>query len=596
MSERVVPIQRAIHLERVAKRALERLIDAENPVEKVQELRAQDLFLMLKEVGLADVHDIVPLVSPEQFQTFIDLDGFRVETDPEAVAALAIDKAATGAWLEALLLDMKTSMQADGTNPELFEKIWKLDIELLQLWLREAFVIHAMHENEDPYVEGNLALIRSPDGMYLLEARDEVFSHVVALVLELIYRHDAAFARQLLDGARTETLSDLVETVERFREGRLADLGFASRDEALELLIYRDPDAALPKLALMKRTQGLAPGASALVTRAAFEGRDDDDFLARALRTLMRRENVDEARGAQVVERFAVELAAVTNRAISALGFVAGDTEGLTRALAFVRASVSLALEYKTVSVHDDARDDAAADLVGETALLHLFQCGHSLTLQRARRAARVMSKLRLRDGALLVGEPLASHLRGLVARPSLMAVVGPDPEDATRVVVTYEVFSRLEHLAEADLLLLELELIADALSGELGLTREAIAAMPGASFSRAFNTIVARRMLGLEPLLAPISAQQAQAFAAMAFVAGAGDSSAGAKVPSKALLHAAFELFAGKHASDRAAMRAAQRVTARFLAELRDEMGALDPTALPDPRFIAALWVRQGT
>ena len=49
------------------------LIEAKDAEELVRRLPAQELFLLFKELGVEDIPELLPLVTCEQFTTFLDL-------------------------------------------------------------------------------------------------------------------------------------------------------------------------------------------------------------------------------------------------------------------------------------------------------------------------------------------------------------------------------------------------------------------------------------------------------------------------------------------------------------------------------------------
>src|SRR5512133_1267069 len=65
------------------RRRLDLILDARNPQALVRALPADELYLVIRDIGLADAAPLVQLASAEQFKVFLDLDAWRQnELDP----------------------------------------------------------------------------------------------------------------------------------------------------------------------------------------------------------------------------------------------------------------------------------------------------------------------------------------------------------------------------------------------------------------------------------------------------------------------------------------------------------------------------------
>jgi hypothetical protein len=134
-----------------AKKRLDALLDLPQAKLAVQQVPAEDLYVAIAEVGLEDATEIVQLASPEQFQTFVDLAGWR----KDHVSSHDVLK-----WLRA----------ARGEDDEEFRaKLDHLDLEVLELLLRELTVTHDLEEDPDVQVEG--MAVETPEGRYLVEIK-----------------------------------------------------------------------------------------------------------------------------------------------------------------------------------------------------------------------------------------------------------------------------------------------------------------------------------------------------------------------------------------------------------------------------------------
>src|SRR5262245_42324583 len=110
----VIPLSRfhAVLARARGSKRIELLLGQRDPAAAVAELPVQDLYYLVKEVGPADVHELLALATPEQYQGFLDLDAW----DGEHLSAPE-----TRPWLEALLAagPEKLTQVVRGLDPEL---------------------------------------------------------------------------------------------------------------------------------------------------------------------------------------------------------------------------------------------------------------------------------------------------------------------------------------------------------------------------------------------------------------------------------------------------------------------------------------------
>src|SRR5688572_11351484 len=125
---------------------LDALLDAPNAKALIRSLPAHDLYFTVQDVGLADATDVLALTSPAQFQTFLDLGGWKGDRlDPHQVLT----------WLRA----------AQGEDQEEYlEKLLGMDMEVLEHTLRERVVVHSLEEDPDANPEG--VTMETPEGKY----------------------------------------------------------------------------------------------------------------------------------------------------------------------------------------------------------------------------------------------------------------------------------------------------------------------------------------------------------------------------------------------------------------------------------------------
>src|SRR5512133_1848176 len=358
------------------RRRLDLILDARNPQALVRALPADELYLVIRDIGLADAAPLVQLASAEQFKVFLDLDAWRQnELDPTRAMV----------WLRAARAG---SLDDPKAAARWARKLATLDRELLFLVLRSALIIHDLEENDDPDFENDRTM-RTPENKYILEFTVDGAEYVaVRGLLDDLYAEDAFMATRLLSGIRSELDSELSETALRWRASRLADLGFPTLEEASSWFARPPAAPSAHHPGLPSRPPGFwiaAHPGTGLLDRAAALLSDD--------------------------ERAALEpqLVAAANAVLVADATDPGDAESVERALAAARALIELGLEARA-----GADEPRAAEALADVPVKRLFQEGFGRVLALKWRAERLLKDhgAGTRESPLLdapLGEALAS-------------------------------------------------------------------------------------------------------------------------------------------------------------------------------------------
>jgi hypothetical protein len=364
---------------------MEALLSAPNAKAMVRATAAEDLYFAIAEVGLADSTELIQLVSPKQFQTFVDLGGWRRDRmEPHQLLT----------WLRA----------ARGDDREEFlRKVEALDLELVEGLLRELTVVHDLEATPDVHPEG--VTLETPEGKYLVEFKVEgVELFALKTLLQDLIAKNPFEAGRLLEAVRWELPSELEETAYQFRSGRLWDLGFPELEVAMGLYTYLDPKPLAPAEAPRPRAHGLV---------LAKEG---EDYLQAAMQGLDAKEQ----------ESFSGELRYLVNASLVAEAAEPGDLEAVKSVTERTRDYLLLGLEHLT------GRDAGRApSAVRDRTAREVFQVGFSLTLELKFRADRLMRKpLSKVAGVEWVMTPEAKVLSALRRRRPLKAlkVEGAEP------------------------------------------------------------------------------------------------------------------------------------------------------------------------
>jgi hypothetical protein len=354
---------------------LDLVLDARDPQALVRALPADELYLVIREIGLGDAAPLVQLASAEQFKVFLDLDAWSRETlDPRRVLP----------WLRAARAGAHLEPRAEARWAR---KLAALDAEVLFLVLRDALRLHDLEDDPDPEFASD-RFMRTPEGKYVVEFLVDGLEYAaVRGVLDDLYAEDPFKATRLLSAIRFEAPSELEETALRWRTGRLADLGWPSLDEARSWFA-RPP-----------RAPALAPGPPARPPGFFLAALERGSLLDRAAARL----SPDDRDSVEV------QLVAAGNAVLVADAIDPGDPEAVRGAFEAARAYLELGLEK--VAGPEEAR---AAEALAETPVKRLFQEGFGRVLELSWRARRILE--RAGEGTRL-GSPLDEALAALAAR-----------------------------------------------------------------------------------------------------------------------------------------------------------------------------------
>lgn len=194
------------------------------PEQVIPRLPEAELCFTVKAIGLADAGWVLAHATDEQVQACVDLDGWSPDDVP--------DRERLSAWIGALL---------EGGDEVLLRSLHALDTELLMLWLADRLEAH-LKPNDDPGWEAP-AGARTLEGQFYVVARRSGDDLEDALrVLERLFEADYWLYFRLLQSVSWESTPENEEFALRWRAGRLQDLGFPPREEALA--IYAAPRPA----------------------------------------------------------------------------------------------------------------------------------------------------------------------------------------------------------------------------------------------------------------------------------------------------------------------------------------------------------------
>jgi hypothetical protein len=458
-------------------RRLDLILGTPNPGALVRSLPADELYFTIREIGLADAIELVQLASAEQFRVFLDLDAWR-HGRLEPRRALP--------WLRAA---RSGAPQDTRLAARLAGKMRALDQELVYLVLRDAIRVHDLRVNDDPEIESDQAW-KTSDGAYFIEFLVEGSDFVaVRGLLDDLEAENPFLSSRLLGALAWELPSELEESALRWRQGRLADLGYPSLEEALSW--YARPPARPAE----------APGQPRRAPGYFLAPLGDRSPLARAAATL------------DAADREALDMQLVTagNAVLVADGIDPVDLDQVRAAVTGARAMVELGLERLTGG--DDAR---AAEVLAGTPVKRIFQEGFGRVLELSWRADRLFKGGGAgRRSSPLFDAPLGELLTALSARRPRFhpGIERPRDEWGTAAVAALEP-RRFLTARDLELTAAALELCEGlaVIAKELGL---APAAGETPRLSSLYLTALANQRLGRPFAPAPIAVEELPAAAA---------------------------------------------------------------------------------
>jgi hypothetical protein len=357
------------------RKRLDVILGARDPQALVRALPADELYLVIRDVGLGDSAALVQLASPGQLAVFLDLDAWKGD---------AFEPRKALPWLRAARAGSQLEPRAAARWAR---KLAALDREVLSLLLRDAVKIHDLEADPDPVIESD-HFMRTPDGKHVVEFLVEGLEYsAVRGIIDDLNAEDPFLATRLLNSLAWELPSELEESALRWRTGRLADLGWPSRDEALSWF-SRPPATPAQPPGLPSRPPGFwlatLSGGSLLDRAAARLPSDAADALE-------------------------PQIVAAANAVLVADAVDPGDPEAVRGAFEAARAYVELGLEK--LAGRDDER---AAAVLAETPAKRLFQEGFGRVLELSARARRILDRA---GAGTRLGSPLDEALAALAAR-----------------------------------------------------------------------------------------------------------------------------------------------------------------------------------
>ena len=445
------------------------LLEAHDGPRIMEGLSGQDVFLMLKEVGVEAIEHLMPMVSPDQFTFCLDLDCWSEDY-------LEADKALQ--WLEHLLA---------CEEEKILDVAREMNFELLAFILKKHVTILCGPEATD--ASGARIEAERRDGGYEVSYHNDLEAKLFTTLFDVLFRLDPGFYNYMMTSIRGELDAMLEESVYKQRTGRLHDAGFPDPYEAKAVYGWLDPesfDGKEGKLPMESAEEEMAQPAFMLIEA------NPRDLLAAAL-------------AESLTPSTNWELACLANKVLMADQVDLAEKTAVQQSLSQMYETFNLALEYLCTSKED------AVELLGSAYFQHLFQVGNSLKIQLQRKA----KDLKQSEIGPFVDVPFRSFLEALLKKPHVLYFSGLDnpAESQERSFRSAIDLKKAEKwLAKIDA---QRQLFADRMPFDLPTedSFELIGCNPAKvedlTLSQIFLTALANRILGREFTPEPISVEE---------------------------------------------------------------------------------------
>jgi hypothetical protein len=450
------------------------LLEHPRPAEIVGLIPAENLYLMLQEIGSQDALELLEMASEEQVQTFLDIDCWNRDR-------LDLVKART--WF-VLLNEMD--------DEPFLRDLEALDLAFLVAFFGAHLTVHILDDRNDEWDIDGVTLV-TPDNRHLLEYTCGLeISRLVNGLLVRLAQLDVDFFLNLLEAIHWETGTETEEAAYEERLTRLESRGFPDYYQALEILVTVDLDRFQPGRKTAALAKSEEPGAPISASQYLTKYEHPDTLLRRAL-----------ALPFDGREDVAVEIMGLANMATVAARTQFIELDQVRRLVARTDGYISIGLEHL---VGDDP--PAAAALLAERKIIDIHKVGRSLVLREANRARGLAPRLAVdqsRPQDLLLDGPEGDALAGLLAAEPVRRVDGADQLWTTQaeVVGVRGLVDTIERLV--DLMEKRFGFAPAALRG-LILTGCNLADHAELSYRVLFNTFLSRDLLGGEPSAEPLA------------------------------------------------------------------------------------------
>lgn len=358
-------------MELPARQRLDLLLDRPDAAAVVAALAEQDFYLFVRELGEYEVAPLLALARFEQFNHILDMEGWKGD-EVQGGRALV--------WC---------SLLAEANLAGLFSWVWEADIELFFLLFQQWVEVLPFPEDEQDETE---AMDRVPsltiDGQFYFRVRYPDHEHTIRQLLQALFEEDRSQYQKLMLHLQQGADAEVAELAYRFHRGRLEDLAIPVLAEATHIYLPLRSGQVMVKKGIPLVAEYRAP--NFVLALAPREG-----LLAQALAGIS-----DPSVGAGI----RLELTALANKVVVADELAPEEPQSLRVAVAKVTAFVELGL-----AVVAGGEVGQATGILQRLFLEDIFRLGYTGLAEVAARLTRMRREGWVRDwphGMAIIDQP----------------------------------------------------------------------------------------------------------------------------------------------------------------------------------------------
>ena len=170
-------------------------------------LRNDEVFHLVRDIGIEDAFELLPFATKEQRQTFVDLAIWR------------------DAALEPAKFDQVMGLALAESWDFAVQFVNELGPETIALRIFSKATVYTQEEAENVSIPDDV-FFNSPDGVFLVVCNTPDDVAPLRQLMELLYASGVEEAHSLIQAGRRDTIASIADQAEHFREARLEDVGF----------------------------------------------------------------------------------------------------------------------------------------------------------------------------------------------------------------------------------------------------------------------------------------------------------------------------------------------------------------------------------
>lgn len=369
---------------------LKTILNAKDPAALVQAMPEEEAWLTIKKTGDNDALPILALTSKDQLQYIIDIELWKRDNFKEDESLH---------WLNLI---------KECGSKKVMQWVHETDPETVILVFKKFVTVQKKENQEDNPLEREWPGELPPstvDGVYFFQALTQKADDVIRPIMETIAKSDHEFFMRLCEEIISELTCNVEETAFSWRTKRLADKGFCSIEESLEVYKYLNDRqiASLPKRNELNLEDLRKP---AFVPLAL--GGESYPILMLALA---------ELKNDPISEEIVIEMLRLANKVLIADGRPI-TPETIDASLKKVMGYVNIGLER--LSGSDSHK---AGVVLKERWTTHLFQIGFSEISKLRQLARKFMTSgwpSKTEEDISLLDEPAASRITNVLRKKPL--------------------------------------------------------------------------------------------------------------------------------------------------------------------------------